>query len=345
MALQKIVKEPWHKFLQKGQQFVDFKRIGCFAGKGGDGHIAFARTSYQPMGPPSGGNGGAGGSIYIRACKNTTSLNGILNRYVARQGEDGSRQAMHGKNARDVEIVVPLGTIPEQPRIKIDLLEDGQKIMVCKGGIGGLGNPHFVTPLMPGPGIASKGEHGQVKFIQLELKTLADAGLVGLPNAGKSTLLKAVSNCHPRIAPYPFTTLNPYVGTIDFPDFWSMTIADMPGIIKGAHQNHGLGHRFLRHIERNQIFVYVVDLASEAPWDDLKVLQDELEQYKPGLTQKPSIVCANKADIAESARTNLEILKQKTHLPIVPVSAKNEKNIHTLTGLMRQLVENSQKLP
>lgn len=192
---------------------------------------------------------------------------------------------------------------------------------------------------MPGPGIAGRGERIGPMELEFELKTLADAGLVGLPNAGKSTLLKAVSNAHPQIAPYPFTTLNPYVGTIDFPDYWTMTIADMPGILPGAHLNKGLGLRFLRHIERNKIFVYVIDLAGSEPWKDLECLQTELEAYKTGLTRRPSIVAANKADLSELARANLKVLQQKTSLPIVPISAMLEKNITTLTGTMRAMVE------
>ena len=194
-----------------------------------------------------------------------------------------------------------------------------------------------------GPGIAGKGDQGETMLVEFELKSIADAGLVGLPNAGKSTLLKAVTNAHPRIAPYPFTTLNPYIGTIDFPDFWTMTLSDMPGIIKGAHQNLGLGHRFLRHIERNFILVYVLDLSGEAPWEDLAILQNELECYKPGLTQRPSLIAANKADVVDKAKENLKILSTKTKIPIVPISAKNEKNIHMLTGLMRTMVQDSKQ--
>jgi GTP-binding protein len=175
--------------------------------------------------------------------------------------------------------------------------------------------------------------------LEFELKTLADAGLVGLPNAGKSTLLKAVSNAHPQIAPYPFTTLNPYVGTIDFADYWTMTVADMPGILPGAHQNLGLGLRFLRHIERNKVFVYVIDLAGKEPWKDLECLQAELEAYKIGLTARPSIVVGNKADVSEMAKNNLTILSSKTSLPIVPVSAKFGKNITLLTSTLRNMVE------
>lgn len=237
-----------------------------------------------------------------------------------------------------IEMLVDRIPLPEPVReVDFDLSEDGMRMLLVRGGTGGLGNPHFVTPLMPGPGIAMLGSEGETMTINLELKTIADAGLVGLPNAGKSSLLAAVSNAHPKIAAYAFTTLNPYVGTIEYADFWTMTIADMPGIIHDAHLNKGLGHRFLRHIERNRILVYVIDIAGPEPWKDFAVLQDELEAYKPGLSNRPSIIAANKADL-EPARANLEILKSKTQLVIVPISAKEQKNIITLTSLMRTML-------
>ncbi|KAJ3182555.1 hypothetical protein HDU85_002654 [Gaertneriomyces sp. JEL0708] len=222
--------------------------------------------------------------------------------------------------------------------IEFDLATDGERRLIARGGRGGQGNPHFVSTDIKGPGMAGRGQPGTTLWLDLELKTIADAGLVGLPNAGKSTFLAAVSNAHPRIAPYPFTTLNPYVGTIDFPDFWTMTIADIPGLIEGAHRNVGLGHRFLRHVERNRILVYVIDLAGKEPWRDVEILQSELEAYKPGLTSKPSLIVGNKADLGTIARDNFEVLKSKTMIPIVPISAKDKKNITAATGMMRSLV-------
>ncbi|KAJ3092876.1 hypothetical protein HK102_001290 [Quaeritorhiza haematococci] len=223
--------------------------------------------------------------------------------------------------------------------LNLDLTTNGERHLIAKGGRGGLGNPHFSNAFIRGPAFAGRGEPGREVTIELELKTIADAGLVGLPNAGKSTFLSAVSAAHPRIAPYPFTTLNPYIGTIDFPDFWTMTLADMPGLIKGAHRNVGLGHTFLRHIERSKMFVYVVDLAKEAPWRDLDILRHELEAYKPGLTKRPSLVIANKADLRDTAEENFRILRAHTDMPVVPVSALEGKNITVITGLMRQMVE------
>ncbi|KAJ3021311.1 hypothetical protein HKX48_008787 [Thoreauomyces humboldtii] len=407
------------KFLGKGQPFVDFKRVRVTAGKGGDGAITFFKSARNPFGPPSGGNGARGGSCYIVASKDITSLNGVQNRYAAQDGGKGQGKQMHGADGRDMEVVVPVGTLvrfvdapivageteaaeleaerearrrhedpdpeadleaerwalieknykfktgykPQEDRIQMlmerlpyessappaagdlafDLTHHGERRLLARGGRGGHGNPHYQSSDIKGPAIAGKGQLGSTVWLELELKTIADAGLVGLPNAGKSTFLAAVSNAHPRIAPYPFTTLNPYVGTIDYPDFWTMTVADIPGLIEGAHRNIGLGHRFLRHVERNRMLVYVVDIAGVSPWEDLKVLKNELEMYKPGLTDKPSLIVANKADLGERARENLKILQGMTDVPIVPVSAMEKKNITRATGLMREMVERLRK--
>ncbi|KAJ3270410.1 hypothetical protein HK104_004934, partial [Borealophlyctis nickersoniae] len=227
----------------------------------------------------------------------------------------------------------------EAPRINLDLMEHEERHLIIRGGSGGYGNPHFMTPEIRGPGIASRGSPGRAIYLELELKSIADVGLVGMPNAGKSTFLGAVSNAHPRIAPYPFTTLNPYIGTIDYPDAWTMTIADIPGLIEGAHRNRGLGHRFLRHVERNDMLAYVIDLSGPAPWKDLEILKKELELYKPGLTKRPSLVIANKADLGgTSTQRNLEILKNSTRDVVVPCSAKEGKNVTAVTGVMRQIV-------
>ncbi|KAI8815753.1 P-loop containing nucleoside triphosphate hydrolase protein [Fimicolochytrium jonesii] len=336
------------KFLGKGQPFVDFKIVKVAAGQGGDGAITFFKSSRNPMGPPSGGNGARGGSVYIVACKEITSLNGVKNRYAAPMGGNGQGKQMHGAEGADVEIMVPLGTMvrkthPDHLFDSFNLTTHGDRHLVARGGRGGHGNPHFVSSDIRGPAIAGRGQPGTTVYLQLELKTIADAGLVGLPNAGKSTFLAAVSNAHPRIAPYPFTTLNPYVGTIDFPDFYTMTVADIPGLIEGAHRNVGLGHRFLRHVEQSRMLVYVIDVAGPHPWRDLEILKTELETYQPGLTGKPSLVIANKADLGRVARENVARLREQTDAPIVPVSAMERKNITRATALMREMVEKIRK--
>ncbi|KAJ1867027.1 GTPase of the mitochondrial inner membrane that associates with the large ribosomal subunit [Coemansia sp. RSA 989] len=226
---------------------------------------------------------------------------------------------------------------PQQ--LHIDLTEHGQRALVARGGLGGLGNPHFISPTERQPHYALRGLPGQRRIIELELKTIADVGLVGMPNAGKSTFLSAVSNAHPKIAPYPFTTLNPYIGTVDFRDTFQLTIADIPGLVPGAHKNIGLGHSFLRHIERSRVLVYIVDVSGEAPWNDLLALQQELDLYHKGLSSRPSLVIANKADTGEVARKNFEQWQQQTSIPLIPISAKFRKNILKATHAIRQLVD------
>ncbi|ORX61450.1 obg family GTPase CgtA [Hesseltinella vesiculosa] len=222
----------------------------------------------------------------------------------------------------------------------VDLTEDGQEVVVCQGGPGGYGNPHFLTNDNRSPKWATRGREGQVRHLELELKTIADIGLVGLPNAGKSTLLGVISNAHPKQAAYAFTTLHPYVGTVDYIDKYQLTVADIPGLIQGAHRNVGLGHAFLRHVERAKLLAYVVDLSGQAPWDDLQVLRNELEAYRPGLTRRQSLIIANKADLIATAKPNLATLQAKyPDLPIIPVSARYDKNIVKLTSSLRKIVD------
>ncbi|RUP45172.1 obg family GTPase CgtA [Jimgerdemannia flammicorona] len=234
------------------------------------------------------------------------------------------------------------------PRLHLDLSTPGVDVQIATGGRGGYGNPHFLTTANRSPKFATRGTPGQVHYLELELKTIADAGLVGLPNAGKSTFLSAVSNAHPKIASYPFTTLNPYIGTVDYPDSYQLTVADIPGLIEGAHRNVGLGHSFLRHVERSKVLVYVVDVAAERPWEHFRTLRGELEAYREGLTARPSLVVANKADVTDQAKANLGEFEMRVRetfgeegeeVVVVPVSAKYRKNIVKVTTLLRQMVE------
>ncbi|PVV01913.1 hypothetical protein BB560_003650 [Smittium megazygosporum] len=226
-----------------------------------------------------------------------------------------------------------------QEAIEYDFSTNGEKVLICSSGIGGKGNPYFGSAANKYPYIALNGLPGQTRVLELELKTIADVGLVGMPNAGKSTFITSVSNAHPRIAPYPFTTLNPYIGTVEFDRAQKMTIADIPGIIKGAHLNKGLGHSFLKHIERSKILAYVIDLSKENPWEDLRDLKSELELYKTGLTNRPSVVIANKADLHETARPNYEKWISNTNIPIIPVSAKEAKNVKKVIAMLKKLVD------
>ncbi|KAI9482058.1 P-loop containing nucleoside triphosphate hydrolase protein [Coemansia mojavensis] len=318
-----------------GRNFVDYMRCTAIGGAGGNGCVSFFRDTMVANGPPNGGNGGNGGSVWLEVDDNETSLSCVKRQLKARSGGNGQGKSMHGAGGKDLTVKVPKGTI----QLHIDLTEHGQRALVARGGLGGLGNPHFISPTERQPHYALRGLPGQRRIIELELKTIADVGLVGMPNAGKSTFLSAVSNAHPKIAPYPFTTLNPYIGTVDFRDTFQLTIADIPGLVPGAHKNIGLGHSFLRHIERSRVLVYIVDVSGEAPWNDLLALQQELDLYHKGLSSRPSLVIANKADTGEVARKNFEQWQQQTSIPLIPISAKFRKNILKATHAIRQLVD------
>ncbi|KAG0174076.1 hypothetical protein DFQ28_009751 [Apophysomyces sp. BC1034] len=228
----------------------------------------------------------------------------------------------------------------QRDHIHVDLMEPDQEIVICRGGAGGYGNPHFLTTENRSPKFATRGRKGEQRGIELELKTIADIGLVGLPNAGKSTLLGAISNAHPKQGSYAFTTLHPFVGTVDYADQYQLTVTDIPGLIRGAHRNIGLGHAFLRHVERAKVLVYVLDLSGPAPWEDLRTLQHELEAYRPGLTERQALIVANKADQVHVAKDNLARLQiEAAGIPVVPVSARYEKNVMKLTSDLRKHVE------
>ncbi|KAJ3264786.1 hypothetical protein HDU77_007635 [Chytriomyces hyalinus] len=242
--------------------------------------------------------------------------------------------------------------LPPQPTVHLDLSRDGERHLIVRGGRGGFGNPHFSSNEIKGPGIASRGEMGSSIWLELELKTIADVGLVGLPNAGKSTFLSKVTNATPKIASYPFTTLNPYVGTIEYSDNHTITIADIPGLVAGAHLNVGLGHEFLRHVERSTVLVYIIDLGALDCASDFRVLRNELERYQTGLTLKPSLVVANKADLGPIAKENLAALQKEVaacavadgkELVVIPVSARDEKNVGVALSHLRRLVAQTKK--
>ncbi|KAJ1918210.1 GTPase of the mitochondrial inner membrane that associates with the large ribosomal subunit [Mycoemilia scoparia] len=234
-----------------------------------------------------------------------------------------------------------LAELEMQKPLHMDLTTPWESITISRGGIGGFGNPYFVSRLDRAPHYALKGLPGQIRHLELELKTIADAGLVGMPNAGKSTFLRAVSNAQPRVAPYPFTTINPYIGTITYPDMYQLRVADIPGLIPGAHKNVGLGHAFLRHVERSRVLVFIIDISKTDPWNDLEVLRDELELYSPGLSKRPSLVVANKADITYPGKQNMQQWLQMTDMPIIPISSMHQKNIRKVLHILRTMVHNA----
>ncbi len=334
--------------------FVDKATITVKAGDGGNGCCSFHREKFVPRGGPDGGDGGAGGNVILEATNSEQSLQSLVyNRhYQAANGPGGRGSNMHGRKAPDILLKVPVGTVVtdrQTGELIADMNEPGRQIVVARGGRGGRGNPRFVTVTNRAPREWEPGEPGEEREIVLELKTIADVGLVGYPNAGKSTLLRAVSAARPKVAPYPFTTLHPVVGVIEYPDFTRITMADIPGLIEGAHENVGLGHAFLKHIERTTLLAYVLDMGGvdgRTPWDDLAHLRRELELYMPGLSKRATIIVANKMDLP-GAEENLELLREElAHelFEIIPVCAEKGE-LGNLKEAIRQAVEARRKSP
>ncbi len=332
--------------------FVDKATITVKAGDGGHGCCSFRREKFVPRGGPDGGDGGGGGHVILRATTSQQSLQDLMyNRhYAAPNGPNGKGKDMHGRKAPDVELTVPVGTLVydrNTQELLVDLAEDNMTFIVARGGKGGRGNARFLSNFNRAPKNSEPGEPGEEKEIFLELKTIADAGLVGYPNAGKSTLLRAISSARPKVAAYPFTTLHPNVGVVEYPDFTRLTVADIPGLIDGAHANVGLGHAFLKHIERTHLLVFVLDMAGtdgRQPWDDLRHLRDELELYMKGLSSRPAIILANKMDVPESAE-NLELLRDELAsevTEIIPISA-DKGDLANFPELLREKIDGIKK--
>ncbi len=284
--------------------FIDQARIKVVAGRGGNGCVSFRREKYVPKGGPDGGDGGDGGDIYLISDPGMSSLiNYRFNPYFkAEDGGHGKGKKMHGKRGRDLYLRVPVGTVvkdAESGQVLFDFTEPGQKFLVAKGGKGGRGNAHFATPTNRAPRYAEEGQPGEERVLLLELKLIADVGLVGLPNAGKSSLLRRISAAKPRVEPWPFTTLSPHVGIVRLDDERSMTVADIPGLIENAHRGAGLGTRFLRHIERTKVILLLLDLAPTAPRPEKQVelLMRELSSYSQELPPKVKAIAVNKIDL------------------------------------------------
>jgi len=330
--------------------FIDRIKIQVRGGNGGNGSVSFRREKFVPKGGPDGGDGGNGGSVILRATEDYQSLNHLyyMPHYAGEKGQQGMGKKRHGKSGTDTLVKVPVGTVIHDETgttILADLNHADAEYTVAKGGHGGRGNVHFKGPEEQVPRYAEKGTAGEEKTILVELKTVADVGLVGYPNAGKSTLISTLSNARPKAAPYPFTTLTPNVGIVTFTDFFRFSIADVPGLIEGAHDNVGLGHDFLRHIERCQILVYVIDTAgvdNRNPCDDLRSLRKELELHKEGLTDRPSIVIANKTDLNDSTENIDDLKKEADPLKVIPASAIKKENTNYLKQQLRELLESVQ---
>ncbi|MBM2817301.1 MAG: GTP-binding protein [Ignavibacteria bacterium] len=282
-------------------KFIDTAQIEVKAGHGGPGHISFRREKYVPKGGPDGGNGGAGGSIILRADASLNTLSDFRYKlhYQAKDGQPGGKNRCSGKMGSNLIIRVPCGVVVYESgtnQMLIDITENGEEIVMVKGGKGGRGNAEFATSTNQTPRYAESGLPGEELSITLELKLLADIGLIGLPNVGKSTLISVISEAKPKIADYPFTTLIPNLGIVKIADGKSFTCADIPGLIEGAHQGKGLGIEFLRHIERTRCLVYLIDAMSETPKEDYITLKNELKSFNPALVKKSKIVCFSRVD-------------------------------------------------
>ncbi|MCI0329561.1 MAG: GTPase ObgE [candidate division Zixibacteria bacterium] len=313
--------------------FIDYAEIKVAAGTGGSGMIAFRREKFVPKGGPSGGDGGAGGSVFARANPQLGTLIDCRFRklYKAGRGAHGSGKNASGVSGKDISIDMPVGTVIKDRKtgeLVADLTEPGEVVLLVKGGRGGRGNARFATPTRRAPQFSEEGEPGEERELVLELKLLADVGLVGFPNVGKSTLLSAVSAARPKVADYPFTTLIPHLGIVRTDHHRSFVLADLPGLIEGAHLGKGLGHRFLKHIERTRLLIYLLDASSAAPEEDLKKLKNELKQFEPKLVKKPFLVALNKIDLLDGK--TLAALKKKWGRKGVFISAFQHKGTEDL---------------
>ena len=326
--------------------FVDKVNILVKAGAGGDGKLSFRREKYISKGGPNGGDGGHGGDIILQASRNQNTLATYRHKkeYQAENGSPGDRSRKHGKSAKPLILKVPVGTIAtdNQDQVVADLVEDGQSVVVAKGGFGGFGNAHFVSSRRQAPNFAEKGEPGEELDLHLELKMIADVGLVGMPNAGKSTLLSRISNARPEIDDYPFTTLSPNLGVVDIDKDSSVLFADIPGLIEGASSGKGLGHDFLKHVERTAVILHLVEAYNDDVADTYKKIRAELKAYKASLAKKPEIIALTKIDGLDSEITDYLLSElQKAggkKAKVVAISSLSGAGLKDLLYLIKEVV-------
>ena len=334
--------------------FVDHVKVYVKGGDGGDGMVAFRREKYVPNGGPAGGDGGKGADIVFQVDEGLRTLMDFRFKRIfkAERGTHGMSKNQHGAKARDTIIKVPPGTVVKDAdtgETIADLVEDGQTAIIARGGRGGRGNSRFATPQNPAPELSEKGEPGLERNVILELKVLADVGLVGFPSVGKSTLLSVVTAAKPKIGAYHFTTIVPNLGMVQTEDQRSFVMADLPGLIEGAHEGIGLGHQFLRHIERTRVIVHVIDMSGmegRDPYEDYVTINEELKQYNMRLTERPQLIVANKMDMPD-AEENLEAFRKK--LPedakVFPISALSKKGLNNLMFAVADLLEVTPEFP
>jgi GTPase len=335
--------------------FVDSTSLTLSAGKGGNGVVAWRREKFIPKGGPTGGDGGRGGSVYLVADTQTVSLEGYRNRrlIVAQNGACGGSNYKIGKSGKDQILKVPCGTLVKDKNtgeILFDLVKDGEKVLLCKGGKPGKGNDNFKSPTNQAPNIFTEGTPGETKDVELELKLIADVGLVGMPNAGKSTLISTVCYTRVKIGAYPFTTLFPNLGYLSFPGQERLLLADIPGIIEGAHTNKGLGIAFLKHVERTSLLIFVIDISGfeqRDPLEDFRILKNELVTYKNNILDKPFLVALNKMD-AEGAEENIERFYKEIDVPkdcIFTISAQEKIGLSDLMNAAKALSDKVKPIP
>ena len=322
--------------------FADRAKIFIKSGKGGDGHVSFRRELYVPAGGPDGGDGGKGGDIIFEVDPGLNTLTDFrhIRKYVAKDGQPGEKKRCHGANASSLIIKVPEGTVVkdfETGKVIADMSGDNRREVILRGGKGGLGNMNFATATMQAPKYAQPGQPGHELWVQLELKVIADVGLVGFPTVGKSTLLSRVSNARPKIANYHFTTLDPHLGVVDLDGNTGFVMADIPGLIEGASEGVGLGHDFLRHIERTRVLIHVVDAAGTEgrnPAEDIRTIHKELEKYNPDLLKRPMVIAANKMDAVYTGDEDpAELLRREFEpegIPVYPISAVSGQGVKKL---------------
>lgn len=337
--------------------FADSAKIFIKSGKGGDGHVSFRRELFVPDGGPDGGDGGDGGDIIFEVDLGLNTLNDFrhIRKYVAEPGEEGGKRNQHGKNGTDLVVKVPEGTIikdADSGRVIADMSGDNKRQVILKGGRGGKGNQHYATATMQAPKYAKPGKPSKELYVILELKVIADVGLVGFPNVGKSTLLSRVTNATPKIANYHFTTLNPNLGVVDLDDANGFVIADIPGLIEGASEGIGLGHEFLKHIERTKVIIHMVDAASvegRNPVEDIHTINNELASYNKDLLNKPWVIATNKIDaIYDESESYLDAIKKEFEpegIKVFPISAVSGKGLKELLYYVQGLLDNMDNSP
>lgn len=332
--------------------FVDEVNIKVIAGSGGDGCTAFRREKYVAMGGPFGGDGGNGSSIIFKASNDLRTLVDLKYQKIIKgeKGQNGMGKNMHGKSANDIIIKVPVGTVvhdTDTNMLVCDLKHNGDTFVIAKGGRGGRGNTSFKTRSNPAPNFSEKGEPGEVRFLKVELKLLADVGLVGLPSVGKSTIISKISNSKPKIAEYHFTTINPNLGVCKCKDGRSFTVADLPGLIEGASLGHGLGDKFLKHIERTKVIAHVIDMSSlDDPYENYELIKKELKDFDESLLNKKSLIIANKMDMPSSKENLLKFKKElKEDIKIFPISAICNEGLDECLIYMADLVYTEEEEP